>query len=83
MIRHKLPNKTKNATVAEPKLFHHLNDRLAVFASAPASQRGKPQAVEASAVSRALNRFQNLTPKFTMQNSYFPSYQNVGTYMEY
>jgi hypothetical protein len=25
MIRHKLPNKTKNATVAEPKLFHQLN----------------------------------------------------------
>jgi hypothetical protein len=26
MIRHKLPNKTKNATVAEPKLFHQLNN---------------------------------------------------------
>jgi hypothetical protein len=25
MIRHKLPNKTKNATVAESKLFHQLN----------------------------------------------------------
>jgi hypothetical protein len=26
MIRHKLPNKTKSATVAEPKLFHQLNN---------------------------------------------------------
>jgi hypothetical protein len=26
MIGHKLPNKTKNATVAEPKLFHQLNN---------------------------------------------------------
>jgi hypothetical protein len=25
MIEHKLPNKTKSATVAEPKLFHQLN----------------------------------------------------------
>jgi hypothetical protein len=28
MIRHKLPNKTKSATVAEPKLFHQLNNLL-------------------------------------------------------
>jgi hypothetical protein len=28
MIGHKLPNKTKNATVAEPKLFHQLNNPL-------------------------------------------------------
>jgi hypothetical protein len=28
MIRHKLPNKTENATVAEPKLFHQLNNPL-------------------------------------------------------
>jgi hypothetical protein len=26
MIKHKLPNKTKSATVAEPKLFHQLNN---------------------------------------------------------
>jgi hypothetical protein len=26
MIGHKLPNKTKSATVAEPKLFHQLNN---------------------------------------------------------
>jgi hypothetical protein len=26
MIEHKLPNKTKSATVAEPKLFHQLNN---------------------------------------------------------
>jgi hypothetical protein len=26
MIGHKLPNKTKSATVAQPKLFHHLNN---------------------------------------------------------
>jgi hypothetical protein len=25
MIRYKLPNKTKNTTIAEPKLFHQLN----------------------------------------------------------
>jgi hypothetical protein len=25
MIGHKLPNKTKNATVVKPKLFHQLN----------------------------------------------------------
>jgi hypothetical protein len=31
----------------------------------------------------ALFRFQSLPPKFTMQNSYFPSHQNAGTYMEY
>jgi hypothetical protein len=31
----------------------------------------------------AMFRFQILTPKFTMQNSYFPSHQNVSTYMEY
>jgi hypothetical protein len=28
MIGHKLPNKTKSATVAEPKLFHQLNNPL-------------------------------------------------------
>jgi hypothetical protein len=28
MIGHKLPNKTKNATVAEPKFFHQLNKPL-------------------------------------------------------
>jgi hypothetical protein len=26
MIEHKLPNKTKSVTVAEPKLFHQLNN---------------------------------------------------------
>jgi hypothetical protein len=26
MIGHKLPNKTKSVTVAEPKLFHQLNN---------------------------------------------------------
>jgi hypothetical protein len=30
---------------------------------------------------KALIRFQSLSPKF--KNSYFPSHQNVGTYMEY
>jgi hypothetical protein len=30
MIGHKLPNKTKNATVAEPKLFHQLNNPVDV-----------------------------------------------------
>jgi hypothetical protein len=30
MIRHKLPNKTKSATVAEPKLFHQLNNPYGV-----------------------------------------------------
>jgi hypothetical protein len=33
MIRHKLPNKMKSATVAEPKLFHQLNNPKAVFSS--------------------------------------------------
>jgi hypothetical protein len=28
MIGHKLPNKTKSATVAAPKLFHQLNNPL-------------------------------------------------------
>jgi hypothetical protein len=28
MIGHKLPNKTKSTTVAEPKLFHQLNNPL-------------------------------------------------------
>jgi hypothetical protein len=32
MIRHKLPNKTKSATVAEPKLFHQLNNPYAAGA---------------------------------------------------
>jgi len=31
MIGHKLPNKTKSATVAEPKLFHQLNNSLKQF----------------------------------------------------
>jgi hypothetical protein len=29
MIGHKLPNKTKSATVAKPKLFHQLNNPFA------------------------------------------------------
>jgi deoxyadenosine/deoxycytidine kinase len=33
MIGHKLPNKTKSATVAEPKYFHHLNKPLGLFFS--------------------------------------------------
>jgi hypothetical protein len=32
---------------------------------------------------KAWFRFQILPHKFTMQNSYFPSHQNVGIYMEY
>jgi hypothetical protein len=31
MIKHKLSNKTKNATVAEPKLFHQLNKPWSVL----------------------------------------------------
>jgi hypothetical protein len=31
MIGHKLPNKTKNVTVAEPKLFHQLNNPVISF----------------------------------------------------
>jgi hypothetical protein len=31
MIGHKLPNKTKSATVAEPKLFHQLNNPVVRF----------------------------------------------------
>jgi hypothetical protein len=30
MIEHKLPNKIKSATVAEPKLFHQLNNPIGV-----------------------------------------------------
>jgi hypothetical protein len=30
MIGHKLPNKTKSATVAEPKLFHQLNNPIVI-----------------------------------------------------
>jgi hypothetical protein len=31
MIEYKLPDKTKSATIAEPKHFHRLNKRLVVF----------------------------------------------------
>jgi hypothetical protein len=31
MIGHKLPNKTKSAIVAEPKLFHQLNNPEETF----------------------------------------------------
>jgi hypothetical protein len=31
MIRHKLPNKMKSATIAEPKLFHQLNKAIIFF----------------------------------------------------
>jgi hypothetical protein len=31
MIGHKLPNKTKSATVTEPKLFHQLNNPLVML----------------------------------------------------
>jgi hypothetical protein len=44
MIGHKLPNKTKSATIAEPKLFHQLNNpkiagvRAAASAGQPSGQ---------------------------------------------
>jgi hypothetical protein len=43
MIGHKLSNKTKNATVAKPKLFHQLNNSL-ILLSEPAET---PQAASA------------------------------------
>jgi hypothetical protein len=38
MIGHKLPNKTKSATVAEPKFFHQLNNPLVVDVSLLSSE---------------------------------------------
>jgi hypothetical protein len=40
MIRHKLPNKTKSATVVKPKLFHQLNKPSIHVIPLPSNTRG-------------------------------------------
>jgi hypothetical protein len=43
MIEHKLPNKTKSATVAEPKLFHQLNKPAIFLQRAGESEALRPR----------------------------------------
>jgi hypothetical protein len=80
MIGHKLPNKTKSATVAEPKLFHQLNNPLNVFCEIRTSQL--PSFAPTSSVLKFLHPKFALTPCPKIVNTLPMNIESMSRFIE-
>jgi hypothetical protein len=64
------------------KMLHFSQTKPAPLLFFPSPPYAWSLSVSVTGTITAWFRFQILPPKFTMQNSYSPSHQNVGTYLE-